>query len=218
MVRLAVLLLLLANGLYFAWAQGLLRPWGLGAPVDPSEPQRMERQLRPDALRVLPRQESRRPEPPPVAALAPQCLQAGLFDDAVAASLRQALAGWPAHAWSLVSASEPARWILYMGKYASPENVARKKAELRQIGVTFEDLANADLEPGLSLGGFASEAEALQYLERLSNRGVRTARVVQERAEARGHRLMLPAVDDGLRARLEELRVLLAGQSLRPCR
>ena len=186
MLRFAVLLLLLANGLYFAWTQGLLRPWGLGGPLDPAEPQRLERQLRPDALRVLPSQASRRPEPVSVATRPPECLQAGLFDDGVAASLRQALAGWPANAWSLVSATEPARWILYMGKYASAENVARKKAELRQIGVAFEDLANADLEPGLSLGGFATESEALQHLERLSNRGVRTARVGQERPVTRG--------------------------------
>ena len=72
-----------------------------------------------------------------------------------------------------------------MGKYLTVENVARKKAELRQRGVSFEALSNPSLEPGLSLGGFATEVAAMQHLEVLSERGVRTARVVQERPEKR---------------------------------
>ncbi|TFY97917.1 hypothetical protein [Ramlibacter rhizophilus] len=51
MLRPLVLLLILANAAWFAWAQGLLRPWGLG-PVPQAEPQRLERQLRPELLRV----------------------------------------------------------------------------------------------------------------------------------------------------------------------
>ena len=53
MLRLAVVLLLLANAGYYAWSQGLLRGWGL-APVDESEPQRMEQQIAPQNLRLLP--------------------------------------------------------------------------------------------------------------------------------------------------------------------
>jgi hypothetical protein len=68
-----------------------------------------------------------------------------------------------------------------MGKYADAEHVTRKKGELRQIGVAFEPLSNASLEPGLSLGGFASQADANAQLEKLATRGVRTAKVVQER-------------------------------------
>ena len=55
-------------------------------------------------------------------------------------------------------------------------------------------------------------------MEALANRGVRTARVVQERTEQRGQRLTLPVVDDTLRARLDELRTPLAGRALRACR
>ena len=43
MLRLAVVLLLLANGLYFAWSQGLLQDYGL-APAQQSEPQRLSQQ------------------------------------------------------------------------------------------------------------------------------------------------------------------------------
>jgi hypothetical protein len=217
MLRLAVLLLLLANGAYYAWAGGLLRPWGLG-PLEQHEPHRVAQQLRPEAVRVLPAEESRRLEAAAAVARAPECLQAGPFEDAAADRVRQVLAAWPSAAWMLETVSEPPRWIVYMGKYDNAENVARKKSELRQIGVAFENLANPELEPGLSLGGFPTQAAANQQLERLGERGVRTARVVQERPESRGQRLVLPVVDDVLRSRLDELRAALDGKPLRPCR
>jgi hypothetical protein len=44
----------------------------------------------------------------------------------------------PPGSWSLEAAVEPARWIIYMGKYLTPDAVNKKKAELRQIGVSFE--------------------------------------------------------------------------------
>jgi hypothetical protein len=58
MLRVAVLLLLLANAGYFAWSQGLLRAWGL-APVQASEPQRLEQQIQPQSLRILREEEVR---------------------------------------------------------------------------------------------------------------------------------------------------------------
>ena len=217
MLRLIVLLLLLANGAYFTWAQGLLLPWGLG-PAQQTEPHRLAQQIRPEALRVATGDEARRLEGTLGAARAPECLQAGPFEEAALEPLRQALQSWPAGAWSLESMVEPGRWIVYMGKYPTPESVTRKRGELRQIGVSFEPLSNPELEPGLSLGGFPNQAQAAQHLDRLAERGVRTARVVQERPELRGQRLLLPAVDDALRARLDELRAPLAARPLRPCR
>ncbi|RYZ00060.1 MAG: hypothetical protein EOO24_16730 [Comamonadaceae bacterium] len=92
-----------------------------------------------------------------------------------------------------------------------------QSTEIR-IGVAFEPLSNPDLEPGLSLGGFSTQAEANAQLERLATRGVRTAKVVQERPDRRGQRLTLPAVDDALRGRLDDLKPVLAGAPLRPCR
>jgi len=218
MLRLIVLLLLLANGAYFLWARGLLLPWGLG-PTQQSEPQRVEQQIQPDAVRVLPRDELRRIEAMAVvAARQSECLQAGPMDDTRVAGLRPLLAAWPPGAWALEPTVEPPRWIVYMGRFANAEQVARKKAQLRQLGISFENLANAELEPGLSLGGHPSEQVANQQLETLAQRGVRTARVVLERPEVRGQRLVLAAVDDSLRPRLEELKPVLQGRPLRPCR
>ena len=60
-MRLLVLFLILANGLYFAWSDGWLRAYGF-APAPQSEPQRMAQQIRPEALRVLTPSEFRRVE------------------------------------------------------------------------------------------------------------------------------------------------------------
>ena len=113
---------------------------------------------------------------------------------------------------------EPARWIVYMGRYPSTEALNKKKAELRYLGVSFQTPLNPALELGLSLGGFKSEEEAGEFRDGLVQRGVRTARVVVERAELRGQLLKLAAVDDTLRPRIEELRPALAGRALRACR
>lgn len=217
MLRLAVLLLILANGVYYAWSQGLLLQWGYG-PVQQAEPQRVAQQIRPEALRIARGDEARRIDNGLGNGRAPECLQTGPLDDAVVAQLRPVLEAWPAGSWSLEPVLEPARWIIYMGKYPSADAVARKRAELRQIGVSFEPLSNPELEPGLSLGGFSSQAEANQQLDALAQRGVRTARVVQERAEQSGQSLKLPLLDDSLRARLEELRSPLGPRNLRACR
>ena len=216
MLRLLVLALLLANAAYFAWSQNLLASWGL-APAQQSEPHRLEQQIKPQAVRVLTRDEARRAEAA-VVAKATECLQSGLIEEAQAGAVKQALESWPSGAWVMEPAVEPARWIIYMGKYLTADNVNRKKAELRGLGVSFEALSNPALEPGLSLGGFASEAEATQQIEGLAKRGVRTAKVVRERDELRGQQLRLPAVDDALRPRLDELKTALNGKTLRACR
>ena len=113
---------------------------------------------------------------------------------------------------------EPARWIVYMGKYASAADLAKKRSELALLNLKFEPLINPALEWGLSLGGFETQAAAKAALDVLSRRGVRTAQVVQERAEVRGMLLRIPAADDSLRARLDELKPALAGKVLSPCR
>ena len=217
MLRLLVLLLLLANAAFYAWSHGLLLAWGAG-PTQQSEPQRLAQQIRPEAVKVLAPAELRQAEtlaaqtPRP-----PECLQTPALDLAQIAPLRQLLAGWPQGSWSIDPVTEPARWMIYMGKYAGVEQVARKRAELRQIGVSFEAPPNPDLEPGLSLGTFPTEAAATAQMSALAARGVRTARVVQERPEQNGMRLQLPAVDDILRPRLDELKPVLAGKPLRAC-
>lgn len=228
MLRLTVVLLLLANAGYYAWSQGLLRGWGL-APVDESEPQRMEQQIAPQNLRLLPQggkgaASSAAPTGPassPATAAAPAeppaCLQAGVFDARQADALRQAAAVLPEGSWTLEPTPITGRWMVYMGRFPDEEAVAKKRAELRALKIPY-DRPGAALEPGLSLGRFSTEEAAQRGMALLANQGVRTARVVQERADAPGFMLRLPAVNDTLRTRLDTtLQPALAGKTLRPC-
>ena len=131
MLRLFVLILILANGVYFAWSEGLLRPIGF-APVQQQEPQRLSQQLKSDAVRVLTPQEFRHVEMQVQADLAPkECLMAGPFDDTQADVLRHALESALAPGtWQLDSVLVPARWIVYMGKFVNAEALAKKRDEL----------------------------------------------------------------------------------------
>lgn len=217
MLRLLVLALLLANAGYFAFTQGLLADYGW-APATQAEPQRLEQQIRPEAMVLLSAGEARQVESTGPSGSG-ECLQAGLFSDEQASALRpRLLASLPAGSWSLDSSVEPGRWIIYMGKYSSDEALAKKRGELRQRGVSFEPLLNPALAPGLSLGHFGSQAEAERELARAATLGVRTARVVLERPETKGQLLRLAAVDGALRAQLEALKPQLEGKALQACR
>ena len=218
MLRLLVLILLLANGLYFAWSNGFLLSYGFG-PAQQNEPQRMAQQIHPDAVRLISPKEFKQIEEQVKADLLPkECLQAGPFDEAEAPKLRQALGDTlPDDAWSLEELRVAARWILYLGKFADAEALAKKRSEIAAMNFKIESLDNPELEPGLSLGGFDTKADASAALARLTARGLHTARVVQERKESLAFRLKLPAVGVALKPKLSELRSALADKPLHPC-
>lgn len=224
MLRLLALLLLLANVGYVAWSQGGLATLGL-APSVQTEPQRVATQIRPEAIRLLTANEARlienenggRSANAP-AAVAAECLQAGLFNEQQTATLRASLeTALPAGSWQFESSVEPARWIVYMGKYSTEEALAKKRSELRQLGVAFRAVNNESLAPGLALASFTAQADAEKELARVTGKGVRTARVAQERPEARGQMLKIATLDAALRARLDTLTPLLEGKPFRPC-
>jgi hypothetical protein len=229
MLRLMVLLLVLANTAYFAWSQGLLAPIGL-APGVQNEPQRLGTQIQPEAIRLLTNNLTTQlnnggtaagpliGDVTALVAIVTECLQAGLFNEQQTATLRASLESTlPPGSWQLESSVEPARWIVYMGKYNTEEALAKKRAELRQRGLSFRAVNSEALGPGLALASFTNQADAEKELARVATRGVRTARVAQERAEARGQILKLPAADAGLRKQLDSLTPQLEGKALRPC-
>ncbi|PTT40570.1 sporulation protein, partial [Acidovorax sp. HMWF018] len=152
----------------------------------------------------------------PAPADSAECLQAGVFDERQAEVLRTAAAGLPSGSWTLEPTPVPGRWMVYMGRFDDVETLDRKRAELRARKVD-HDRAGGTLELGLSLGRFASKEAAERELANLGNKGVRTARVIQERAESPGFTLRLSAVNDALRAQLDVLRTAMAGKTLRTC-
>ena len=215
MLRLAVIALLLANAGYYAWSQGHLRSWGL-APEEQSEPQRMQQQIRPETLQIL-RVNPGKPASSPSSSAAPApAASAEAATAPPADALRTAAASLPQGSWLLEPTPIPGRWMVYMGRFDDLETLDRKRAELRARKVD-HDRAGGTLEYGLSLGRFATKEAAERELATLSNKGVRTARVVPERPDATGFTLRLPAVTEALRPQLDALRSAMAGKTLRAC-
>ncbi|MBA4266360.1 MAG: sporulation protein [Comamonadaceae bacterium] len=244
MLKWAIWVLLLGNVGYFLWTQGHLDAVGLSPRVG-NEPERLQAQIRPEVLRLLNGPQgaepassplapatpsslaSENPAPSPSPGEAPQtavaapdtaCWQVGGFTAGQADGLRAALAllGWPRNAWEVNEVRSTGRWVVYMGRFDS-EQMARKKTELRDINVDFREVSIPALGPGLALGTFSSEAAAEQGMQDLTRKGVRTARVAQERPESVSYSLRLPAVTAAQRSAVESMGGPLAGKVLQRC-
>lgn len=263
MLRLTAILLVLANLLYWGWTQRLLAPLGL-APTEQREPERVQNQIRPEALRLLnaPREPARPAEtktepaslasptetPPnkpssaetpatspqaPVVSTAeapkapepaaPQventvCWRASGFTPEQADRLRTVLENSRTllGEWQMAELKTGGRWIVYMGKF-SGEVMLRKKSELRALKVEFRETSAPGLVPGLALGTYSSEASAEQALADLQRKGVRTARVAQERAEGSVFAVRFPSLNSEQRAAVNALGTALAGRRMISC-
>lgn len=159
----------------------------------------------------------------PVAALqaaepdAQQCLQVGLFTEAQTNAMRPRLqAGLPAGSWSFVN-GKPVRWIVYMGKYINKDAMNKKRALLEQAGVPFETPDSAQLNPGLSLGNFKTKAQAEAALDKLAERGFRSAKVVPEHPETPTQWLRLPAVNPATQSKAKAVVLQVSGKPLQAC-
>lgn len=214
MLRLIVLLLLLLNALYYSWGQGWLLPYGWG-PAQQREPQRLAQQVHPEALVVLNAREAASVVLP--ASPSRVCLQSGDLDEARAQALRPVLqTQLPEDVWTLDEQVVPARWMVYMGKFASNDDLVKKRNQLSELKVKFEVIEASALAPGLSLGAFPSEVAAAAYLESLVKRGVRTAKVAQAQPPSASYRLRLPALDPAHPA-LEAIKAAAPGIVLQDC-
>jgi hypothetical protein len=229
MLRLVAIALLLANGLYFAWTQGLLAGIGL-APVQQREPERLQGQVKPDTLRLLngPRERAQTasvaggpavaepavPPQPPVTA----CWEAPGFTPTQAEALRTALvgSGLAEDLWQFNEVRSAGRWVVYMGRY-NDEQMARKKSELRQLKIEFREVNLPATGPGLALGTFTSEEAVQQALKDVAKKGVRTARAALERPETVSMTLRLSSITETQRSSVEGLGASLAGKVLQRC-
>ena len=243
MLRWLVLVLLLLNVGIYARGQGWLLAYGWGV-APQHEPQRVAQQIRPDALVILPgTPASAASMAPDAAASAPAaatsepeldpapapavtaseaastvCWQATDLDPALAEALRPVLsANFPDGAWVLDELGLPARWMVYMGKFPNTNELARKRQQLTDLNVKFSLPANPAWASGLSLGVFSSQDGANTALQELVRRGVRSARVVQERPSTRHYRLRLPALSGSEQAALAAVRAVLADKTLDIC-
>jgi hypothetical protein len=212
-MRLLLFALLLANVAYFAWSQQLLIGLGM-APATQREPQRVAQQVAPDALRLLSATEFQSVQEQ----ASKQCLLAGPLEAAQLDTLRLALeAALPPGSWVFETVTQSARWVVYLGKFANPQALAKKRAELAALGMRTEPLSNPDLEPGLSLGTFDSQAQAQAHMAQLAQRGLRTARVLREREPVQTQQLRLAALPSSLLTQLGPVRQALGETELQAC-
>lgn len=216
MLRTLVLLLLVANALLLAAQFGVYERL-LGRPdaqTAQREPERLQRQLHPEALQVLTPQAASAALAAAAAsaaassAAAQACLEAGPFAGADADAAERTLrdAALPAGSWQAQRSEDGGLYLVYMGRYADRELLQRKLEELKRRKVEAEEIRGLPaLQPGLSLGRHTGKAEADAALAAVVRRGVRTARVVALRPAQTQLVLRVPAADAALRARLAGL-------------
>ena len=228
MLRRLALLLVLVNLLYFAWAQGWLEGLTGWRPNTDREPERLARQVRPETVTLLPPSSGALAAPMPAAAAAsaaattsaaPVCLEAGPFATGAAVSATSTVqAALPAGSWSEVKIERPGSWIVYIGRFPTREALAKKEEELKRTRVVYEEVSTPlELSYGFSLGRFEQRAAADSALEQMTQRGIRTARVVELVAPVTQHMLRIEKADKALADKALALRGDTLGRGFQPC-
>jgi len=186
MLRALLIALVLANLAVWAWRQPTVaHALGLPGPDSQRDPERLARQINPQAVRVVHGATSApvaaaSAVSPASAAAETACLQAGpLSDAALAPALAQLQTlGLKEGQWQDRRAESGGRWAVVMGPYKTPELLQRKQQELKGLKIAADELVNHPrLSPGLSLGQFGSPAEAQARLAQVSRQGAHSARV-----------------------------------------
>jgi hypothetical protein len=230
MLRWLVLALLAANALFLVWSQGWLSPWLVRGPGSAREPWRLQQQVRPELVRVLP-PGTAVPAPAPAsapasAALAPAegaalaCFESAPLAPSGLDAAEQALATvLPARGWIRANRETTPQLAVVIGPLAR-DALPKKREELTRLRVGFEDLRlpGNDGGAGLALGRYESAGAAQAALDGFGQRGVRTARVVTLREAGNEVRLR---VENATPAQAEALRAFkspaLGAQGLAPC-
>ena len=162
MLRALVVVLLLANAVFFAWARGWLMPTFPPPQSGQREPGRLAAQIRPEAVTVLPGPAaSAAIQAARAAALA--CLEAGPLGEADIAAAETALAAaqLPDGSWSREAAPMPPLWLVFGGRAADAAALRTRAEELRKLGLPFEIIdAPPELANGFVLSRHASKTEA----------------------------------------------------------
>lgn len=231
MLKLVFFLLLLANGVLFAFHQGYLdalSPTG-------HEPERVKNQLNADKIRLIAAPPAALPAAPPAdeaAQLAQNdandepapkaaCVEIGLFTAAEARRFEAqfaavSLGGAPKR----VEISEPSSHMVLIPPQNDRVGANNKVAELRALGVTdyfiLQDPPNPELRWAISLGVFKSEEAARAYIAQLSQRGVRSARMVEYKVPMKKFAFQM-RTDARTHPGIEKLKSSFPGQQLRDC-
>lgn len=230
MLRALLLLLLLANGLFYAWTRGAFAPGWPPPSHGEREPARLAAQLRPELVVVMsPGAASAALAAAAAASAAARlaeeaasrlaCLEAGPFSEAEVAAAEAALlaAGLPAGSWQREQVERAGAWMVYFGRFADSETRRLKEEELRRLKLVVEPVKTpAELVPGLMLGRYDSREAADAALALVTQRGVRTARVVALPPPPPQNWLRADRADPALQTRLTALKPP-SGAGFVPC-
>jgi hypothetical protein len=147
------------------------------------------------------------------------CIEAGPFNPEDAAAVDKTLRPLlPNGSWTRQSIAIGGQWMVYMGPYPDEDLYDRKVIELKRIkGLNFDEVRGGPYAKGLSLGRFASEADAEARLGSLKQRGIRTARVVTIRSAGQVHYLRVAQANVSMQVTLSGLK-LPQGKSFTACR
>lgn len=215
MLRGLFALLVLANLVFFAWAQGW---FGSLLPAPQSgqrEPGRIGAQVRPELIVVLPPQDVGPAVSAAARSAAVACMEAGPFSDAEVGAVEALLkgAGLPDGSWSREQVHSGAGWILFAGRFPDAAGRRAREAELKQLGLRYEAIdVPADLAPGLVLSRHASRDAAELALAAIADKPIRGVRVMAVPPPPLQHWLRAPAADAESQARLFAL-----DRGFRPC-
>lgn len=214
MLRALVILLLLANAAFFSWTRGWLAgPLGLDPDAD-REPQRLQAQLHPEALRPLALASLVAPPPAPV------CLEAGPFSPVEQEQVKAAAsAGLPEGSWALLTRQKAGSWLVYLGKFPTREAMLRRASELKSQGVPSEEMKFfAGLEPGLVLGRYTSEDDAKAAQQGLTTQQhLRGLRLITVTPPSLTYTLRIERADTELQTKALALREQLGGKAFVTC-
>jgi D-serine deaminase-like pyridoxal phosphate-dependent protein len=217
-MKLAFLVLLLANVALFAWRSGVL-----GAPPDGGrEPQRLARQVAPEKIRML--------SPEQLAALRgmaraeadarPACIEFGDFDEASVARAQARLAVL-ALGERLQAKRVETRggYIVYLPPQASRADADRLAQELRGRGV--RDLVvlgeNSLLPNAVLLGSFRDQELAQRHQADLERRGFKGVRLAERPGAGEAMRFEIREVDAPLAQQLAEIQKEFPQSQLGAC-
>lgn len=222
-MKLAFLLLVLANLLLFAWQQGA---FGRLAEAG-REPERVARQIEPERFRVLTeadvrelRERATQGSAPLDLEIAQACVEFGDFPAADAARFEKLLATLSSGVKIETRPVEAPGWyMVYLPPHKSWAEAERRAEELRKLGV--KDLMvmseNAPLKFAISLGSFRDPEAAKSHLAALEKLGVKGVRMSDRSSTVVLKRFQLRELDAAASRQLATLRSEFPAQTLRPC-
>lgn len=242
-LRLALLLLLLVNGVLLAANAGVFGPDVPSAWFESErEPDRIRRQIRTENIRILePAPASGAVAPQPVPASAPAasstpvavertalaaaeatgtCTELGALTDAQATRGIDQLKSIAGVRVERITRQEDTRWWVHMPARDTREEAERKMGELKRRNVSDSAIVQEGNAFVVSLGLFRDKARAQQLLDDLRAKDVRTAVLTQTRSTAARTWLRVTATADaapGVATQLAALKKSLGAEDMRAC-